>query len=62
MSWFSTEFEKMRGSINRYTELVLMDETLRNFYDLCNYNFEVNMNDKSGNYGLLFRVLTDAQD
>ena len=62
MSWFSTEFEKMRGSINRYTELVLMDETLRNFYDLYNYNFEVNMNDKSGNYGLLFRVLTDAQD
>ena len=62
MSWFSTEFEKMRGSINRYTELVLMDETLRNFYDLYNYNFEVDMNDKSGNYGLLFRVLTDAQD
>ena len=62
MSWFSTEFEKMRGSINRCTELVLMDETLRNFYDLYNYNFEVDMNDKSGNYGLLFHVLTDAQD
>ena len=52
----------MRGSINRYTELILMDETLRNFYDLYNYNFEVDMNDKSGNYGLLFHVLTDAQD
>ena len=40
----------------------MIDEILRNFYASYNCNFKVYMKDKSGNYGLLFRVLADAQD
>ena len=39
-----------------------MGETLRKFYALYKCDFKVYMKDKPGNYGILFRVLVDAQD
>ena len=59
---FLTEFAKNARKYYRDTEFVVIDETLRNFYASYNCDFKVYMKDKPGNYGLLFRVLTDAQD
>ena len=50
----------------RHTEFVVISETLRFYHASYNYDFKVYMKvymkDKPGNYGLLFRVLVDAQD
>ena len=40
----------------------VIDETLPNFYALYNCEFKVYIKDKPEYYGLLFRVLADAQD
>ena len=62
MRWFLTEFEKNVRKYYWHAEFVLIDEPLRNFYASYNCYFKVYMKDKPGNYGLLFRVLADAQD
>ena len=62
MRWFLTKFFKNAWKYYRHTEFVVIDETLRNFYASYNCDFKVYMNDKPRNYGLLFRVLADAQD
>ena len=62
MRWFWTELEKNARKYHQYTEFVVIDEILRNFYALDNCDFfKVYMKDKPGNYGLLFHVLADAQ-
>ena len=60
--WFLTTFYGKCAEVLPTTKFVVIDETLRNFYVSYNCNFKVYMKDKPGNYGLLFRVLADAQD
>ena len=57
-----TKFENNPRKYYRHIEFVVIDETLQNFYASYNCDFKVDMKEKPGNYGLLFRVLTDAQD
>ena len=62
MRWFLTKFQNNPRKYYRHIEFVVIDETLQNFYASYNCHFKVYTKEKPGNYGLLFRVLTDAQD
>ena len=61
MRWFLMEFESNAHKCFRYTKFVVIDETLQNVYASYNCDFKVYTKYKPENYGLLFRVLTDAQ-
>ena len=59
---FLTEFENNIRKYYRDNHFFVIDETLPNFYALYNCEFKVYIKDKPEYYGLLFRVLADAQD
>ena len=62
MQEFLNSFEDNIRTNYKHTELVCLDETLRNHFSQTNCDFLVFMPDKPGQMGIFFYMLTDSQD